>query len=194
MAQQQSQLLLGALEKLGGAGPGVTRDGCPRSLIFLIFHGSPLPFSFASFQNISFFLIFHGSPLPFSFACFQNISFFLIFHGSPLPFSFACFQNISFFLIFHGSPLPFSFACFQNISSAFFGCLCFREAKILKEPVTESPEQFSTQRFTGVPSFWWVVKKTRGVGCFRSAAMTAFSRLPIKFRRCGKYLLFLSVP
>ena len=131
MAQQQSQLLLGALEKLGGAGPGVTRDGCPRSLIFLIFHGSPL---------------------------------------------------------------PFSFACFQNISSAFFGCPCFREAKILKEPVTESPEQFSTQRFTGVPSFWWVVKKTRGVGCFRRGAMTAFSRLPIKFRRCGKYLLFLSVP
>jgi len=62
---------------------------------------------------------------------------------------------------------------FCLLSEYIFGCPCFREAKILKEPVTESPEQFSTQRFTGVPSFWWVVKKTRVVGCFRSAAMTA---------------------
>lgn len=132
MAQQQSQLLLGALEKLGGAGPGVTRDGCSRSLIF------------------------------------------------------------------HGSPLPFSFACFQNISLAFFGCPCFREAKILKEPVTESPEQFSTQRFTGVPSFWWVVKNDSwgwmlSERSHDSPSMTASSLL-IEFRRCGKYLLFLCVP
>lgn len=41
---------VGSTGKIGWRRPGVTRDGCPRSLIF---HGSPLPFSFACFQNIS---------------------------------------------------------------------------------------------------------------------------------------------